>query len=259
MMESMKQPGCSVDGCDRPHYGRKLCEMHYQRLRATGTTGPAGPVKRRRICNVDGCGKPRHGQGYCGPHYRRFVRHGDPLVTTRTNYGLDFWERVDKSGDCWEWTGSRTKFGYGQTKQGLRFGVQSALAHRISWVIANGPVPGGACVLHRCDNPPCVRPEHLFLGSRADNSADMISKGRGRFNDGRTANSFTQGTRNARAKLTEAQVVEIRKRAVAGEHYIALAVEFGISESRANAIVIGNGWRHIWPYFEERSGPKRTG
>ena len=84
-----------------------------------------------------------------------------------------FWEKVDKhaEGGCWVWTGTRQVFGYGIS---LRY----RLAHRVSWEIANGPIPDGLWVLHRCDNPPCVNPAHLFLGTQTENMRDMTAKGR---------------------------------------------------------------------------------
>jgi hypothetical protein len=90
-----------------------------------------------------------------------------------------FWRHVDASGDCWVWTGARSIAGYGKMR--LSRPRQLMDAHRVSWELHNGPIPDGFLVLHRCDNPPCVRPEHLFLGTHADNAADKIAKGRARY------------------------------------------------------------------------------
>ena len=93
-----------------------------------------------------------------------------------------FWEKVQKTEGCWLWTGCMRagKFQYGR----LRFPRRMELAHRASWILAYGPIPPGdgfhgTCVLHRCDNPRCVRPDHLFLGTMKDNIHDMFRKGRG--------------------------------------------------------------------------------
>lgn len=85
-----------------------------------------------------------------------------------------FWARVQKGDGCWEWQGTRIAHGYGR----LRVGSERVLAHRYSWRITNGPIPAGMSVLHRCDNPPCVRPDHLFLGTQLDNNRDRSAKGR---------------------------------------------------------------------------------
>lgn len=94
-----------------------------------------------------------------------------------------FWSHVDKGGgdDCWVWLAHRIR----HRTLGLRYGVASIakrgyLAHRVAWTIANGAIPAGLDVLHSCDNPGCVRPDHLFLGTHADNMRDMRTKGRGR-------------------------------------------------------------------------------
>ena len=91
-----------------------------------------------------------------------------------------FWSKVEiiPFHSCWEWTASKSKAGYGRFSLGRKLGV--AKAHRISWSLSYGTIPEDLCVLHRCDNPGCVRPEHLFLGTIKDNVQDMISKNRGK-------------------------------------------------------------------------------
>jgi hypothetical protein len=87
-----------------------------------------------------------------------------------------FGGKVRYAGNCWEWTGTRNQKGYGQ----IASGGCKGMAHRIAWTLANGPIPDGLCVLHRCDNPPCINPAHLWLGTVADNNLDKKIKGRGR-------------------------------------------------------------------------------
>ncbi len=91
----------------------------------------------------------------------------------------DFWARVDRSDldGCWPWTRGRLAFGHGRTASLDAPGLRE-LTHRIAWKLVNGPIPAGLCVLHRCDNPPCCNPAHLFLGTKLDNARDAGAKGR---------------------------------------------------------------------------------
>lgn len=142
-----------------------------------------------------------------------------------------FWGFVDKSGDCWLWTGARFDSGYGSfsiKRKGCR-------AHRVSWELSFGPIPDGKLVLHRCDNPPCVNPSHLFLGTGADNSADMVQK-----------NRHLYGERNHNAKLTEAFVLEIRRDYASGATtFRDLAKHYGVHESIVADAVQGKTWKHV--------------
>jgi hypothetical protein len=103
---------------------------------------------------------------------------GHNLRTTEADVVARFWAKVRKGDGCWEWQASRNSSGYGW----FRFGPQGSRtptgAHRVSYVLTKGPIPEGMQVLHRCDNPPCVNPSHLFLGTNDDNHADKVAKGR---------------------------------------------------------------------------------
>lgn len=185
-----------------------------------------------RICSEPGCGKRHYGRGLCRPHYaRQDRRRKDALVGTRA-HGPDsrpesdrFWSKVDKSGECWLWTGAKYLNGYGVFDNGL--------AHRISWRLAAGEDAGEALVLHRCDRRACVRPAHLFLGNHADNMADMRSKGR----------SLT-GERNPSAVLTAEQVTQIRALRGAKSQQ-AIADDYDVTVMTVNRVLLGRTWSHV--------------
>lgn len=173
----------------------------------------------------------------------------------RTPIAERFWPRVQKGGpgECWEWMGGRFPTGYGACWDGDRTGK----AHRISWEMAHGSIPNGMCVLHRCDNPPCVNPDHLFLGTIDDNNRDMMAKGRGVFpgpkrpatgdrNGSRTTPaSRPRGERVATAKLTESQAKEIIRLAAAGKPRRVIAALFGIHYLHVCRIFRGGCWKHL--------------
>lgn len=145
-----------------------------------------------------------------------------------------FWVLVDVSDGCWEWKGIRNRGGYGVVVRYDENGKRKHLmAHRFAHMITKGPIPQGLLVLHRCDNPACVRPSHLFLGTHQDNTADMMAKGR---------INARSGEEHGRAKLTRKQIVAIRAGHEAGESFASLGRRFGVSATHASRIVKGEVW-----------------
>lgn len=166
---------CKLEGCEKPARGRGWCSMHYARWQKYGDPEVTTFVAATG-CKVDGCEGAHAGLGFCLKHYTRMKRHGNLLGRYPTEPAeIRFWMRVDKSDECWIWTAGRGDHGYGGLKNDEG---RSVSAHRFSYELHHGPIPEGMVVCHRCDNPPCVRPDHLFLGSPADNVQDMFQKGR---------------------------------------------------------------------------------
>ena len=141
-----------------------------------------------------------------------------------------FWDKVDKSGDCWEWRAGK-EGDYGRFWDGSRM----VLAHRFAFELAHGYLP--EVVRHRCDNPGCVRPSHLMGGTQADNIRDCID--RGRF----TAVVPRSGERSASSKLTGPQVVEIRERLSSGETHRSIAADYGVCRATVSQINRGANWK----------------
>lgn len=197
----MEKPTCMVSGCDAAVVARSLCTKHYDRARNVGDIG-------------------------FGPRMRRApgMTHAEAFLAT---------PKVESTSGCLEWSGHRSSYGYGII-QSKPFGSRGA--HRVALEIFLGEaIPDHLHVCHRCDNPPCVNPEHLFLGDDAVNVADMIDKAR---------HAHGEGCRQA--KLTEAEVLEILSRyAGGGVGRPELAREYGVSASCIQKITERKTWRHL--------------
>lgn len=135
----------------------------------------------------------------------------------------------EPNSGCWLWVGSTNIHGYGK----ILVRKKQLGAHRYSWMLHNGDIPKGLCVLHRCDNPTCVNPDHLFLGTRKENMMDMVNKGR---------NVPTRGESSGMAKLTEDQVLSIRNDS---RPYNQIMIDFDISHGTISSIKSRKTWRHI--------------
>jgi predicted XRE-type DNA-binding protein len=145
-----------------------------------------------------------------------------------------FWSTVEHHSpdDCWIWIGNRSGGRYGRLRNhGRRWS-----SHRASYEIHYGPIPDGMFVCHTCDNPACVNPKHLFLGTANDNMQDKINKGRQR---------HLSGESNPASRLTVEQVTQIRQRAKQGEIQRELAQEFGVTQSTVSEIVLYKIWRNV--------------
>lgn len=162
-----------------------------------------------------------------------------------------FWKKVDKNGPkargrlgrCWLWTACVSKgSGYGL----FGFDGRTQSAHRVSWQIAFGPIRFGLSVLHKCDVKTCVRPSHLFLGTKADNNRDMRRKGRHAQGEQHGRNTMPErtarGERNGSAKLTRAKVRRMRKQYEAGTARSVLAERYGITREHVWQITTGRYW-----------------
>ncbi len=154
-----------------------------------------------------------------------------------------FWSKITKTPICWLWISAKTAAGYGV----ITIGRRVLLAHRISWELHNGPIPNGMNVLHNCpgkDNPSCVNPEHLWLGTQRDNAADMVAKGQA--GCVQHPERVLRGSKHGNAKLLESQVVELRELYASGSHRQgALASRFGISKSSVQKIISREHWAQI--------------
>ena len=185
-------------------------------------------------CSVNGCTGKHVARGFCGTHYMRWWRDTNMAAPIRVFLPPEerFWQSVDKQSaeDCWLWTAATNGVGYGK----LHVDGRLVYVHRFSYELHHGPIPGDLYVCHSCDVAGCVNPAHLWLGTNADNLADMAAKRRS-----------NHGARSPHAKLTTSQVREIRRLASTGKHtHAELGVQFNVTQSNVSKIIRRQTWRH---------------
>lgn len=189
-------------------------------------------------CSIKDCGADFYGRGFCAKHYIRWYRYGDANIVLVGKHDGEsdaehFWRRVKKDANkqgCWEWQGAKTKQGYGMSnicKLPTRF------THRIAWFLVYGKLPV-LQVLHKCDNPPCCNPEHLYEGTNDDNVRDRVNRGR-----------QTKGECHYQAKLNDTKVRQIRNLLKAGQSCYKIAKMFQVDIHIITRIKKGEAWKHV--------------
>lgn len=185
-------------------------------------------------CRVPGCSNPVKvlSKSLCGKHYQREMKYGDPETTVRSAYGGSFEDRVAHHGyrltdeGCWEWGGGRFDSGYGQ----VRIYGKTRRAHRLAYETWVGPIPEDMVVRHKCDNPPCINPEHLELGTPLDNTRDMVKRNRRRGN----------------RRLSEEDVRTLRSLYSSGTPLSKLADLYPqVTRGHLRDIINGRSWSHL--------------
>lgn len=199
----------------------------------------------KRVCSVDGCERPHNARGYCFGHYERWKKLGHPDIdrplNTHVARDASLADRIQRRiapgldpDECWIWRGAlggkkrRTGVGYGKfTVAGKQYD-----AHRVSYELHTGTkIPPGMHIRHSCDNPLCVNPRHLSIGTNADNVGDMVSRMR-----------QTYGERNPRAVLTDQDVLDIR---ASTEPTSVLMARYGVTQTCIDGVRARRSWKHL--------------
>ena len=200
------------------------------------------PIMVPKICSIPECGRDHKGHGLCDMHIQRLRRTGTTDSPVKSQESR-FWEKVNKSGpahptnpelgNCWEWTAALNDAGYGVLRPANQRSGPAVRAHRYSAELAGMNITD-LHVLHSCDNRKCVNPSHLRPGTDAENAADMVARKR-----------QNVGSARPESKLTESQVIDIRRMLAAGVMHKEIAAQYGVNRATITMINIGKTWRHV--------------
>lgn len=218
---------CSIESCESPHRAKGYCSIHYKEAKRKGAL--SGPT-----CSVEGCEKPVNGRGLCASHYHHAKVQGelpDIVKLTPEEKFLSMHEVCPETG-CWNWVKGTDTCGYGIF---YPYGAAAPKirAHRYSYMIHKGPIPEGLYVCHTCDNPGCVNPDHLWLGTHTENMRDKERKGRGH---------DRSGSSNVKAKITEEIALEIYNAEGTNKE---IGARFGLDHQLVYRIRTKRMWKHI--------------
>lgn len=230
---------CSIPNCSNTRIARGFCRGHYSRWKQYGdpTKGPLVPIDRRE-CSVPDCHGQIRTKGLCSLHYQRVRHHGDPLadMPARTDEGdpLKFLFNAlqSEADDCIVWPYTRGQKGYGQ----VRYKGKAQQCHRLICEMAHGEPPSAIHqAAHNCGKGHigCINPRHLYWATPQENTLDRIGHG-----------TWIQGQDASYAKLTEANVIDIRHLAGTMRH-IDIAALYGVSRSAVGAIIRRKRWKHV--------------
>lgn len=228
-----RQTGCRIDGCQNSHYGKGLCNKHWNRQHKTGTTELIIPAPK--ICSVDNCDRNAHSNGMCMKHDQRMRKNGSIELICKTPPGAAIALLRNLANNpphilsCVEWPYHINAKGYGVVDFE---GKGNRLAHRVSRILYSGINPSRdvyAC--HKCGNPACVHPLHTYWGDAKSNSLDAINHG-----------TYAHGEKSGGAKLSELDVLNIR---ADNRTLKEIALDYPVGYTAIGAIKSRKTWKHL--------------
>jgi hypothetical protein len=232
---------CSIENCENKYFCKGFCQKHYYKNKRNGD--PLAK-KEKQFCSIENCENKHSGKGFCNKHYQKNKKYGEPLAGKHSQNKAGTKEYIYENSeidinDCWIWKRSKIKKGYGHPK----FKGKLILAHRLSYLTFVGEIPNNLFVLHTCDNPPCVNPKHLFLGTNQDNMKDRNNKNRQAKGEDQGNSKLVQEEVNEIRTLWSAELEERAKGKNSQLTQRELGKRFGVGQGQINRIVNNKSWK----------------